>query len=184
MPSLPGEMRDEPGDHATGFSLVEVLVAIAIAAGLIVGLGALLTNVGELGSRAEENNRILEALIEINAFRTFVSTPAPVTLTQASTSGFVIAPDPAEQQPVQSTEISVASATAEAKLHYTRGDASAAVDLSAFESISIEYLSVSAQTFAWQQALLADSGVQAARLVLRRAGRTWRPLIWMRGEYR
>ena len=184
MPSLPGEMRAEPGDRAAGFSLVEVLVAIAIAAGLIVGLGALLTNVGELGSRAEENNRILEALVEINAFRAFVSTPAPAIAVQASTSGFVIAPDPGEQQPVQSAEISVAGANTEAELHYARGDASAAVDLSAFESISIEYLSVSAQTFAWQQALLADSEVQAARLVLRRGARIWRPLIWMRGEYR
>jgi hypothetical protein len=65
-----------------------------------------------------------------------------------------------------------------------RGKASSPVNLSAFESISIEYLVASVQIFRWQQALLADSDVRGARLVLRRAGRVWRPLIWMRGEYR
>lgn len=184
MPSSPGEMVDGQGDRAAGFSLVEVLVATAIAAGLIVGLGVLLTNVGGLGSRAEENNRVLEALVEINAFRALMSAPAAVIVTAASASGFVIGPDPTEQQPVQSAQVFFSGATEETRLQYTRGNASAAVDLSVFEAISIEYLAGSAQTFAWQQALLDDSEVQAVRLVLRRAGRTWRPLIWMGGGYR
>lgn len=176
-------MTNRPDLEEAGFSLVEVLVAVAIISGLIMGIGALITNVAELSSRTEATSRIMAALIEVNTLRGLAGAEIAVTATRPTSIGFDLEPQPGGQRPPVPRKFFLNGAGAKVQLEYASGDARAAVDLSIFEAISIEYFVPSAQTLLWQDTPL-DSAIAGARLVLRYGARVWRPLIWMRSEYR
>lgn len=168
-------------NHESGFSLVEVVVAMAIVGGLIVGIGALLAGVGQLGSRARASSAILEALLEVNALRSLAGVETAVIATEPSATGFVLQPV-AAQGGVEPSRFRLATESSAGRLDFTTASTSATVDLSAFETISIEYFSPADQTSFWDATPASDSDVQGARLVLRSGDRVWRPLVWMRSE--
>lgn len=165
----PASLRS--GDR--GFSLIEMLVVLLVAAGLSVGVGALYRIVAEALHRREEVTRIGDILLNLHAIaasldhepgllRLTVPEPGRVSLVPGSTG----APGP------------VTLSLVDMRLTWAglpdRDDG--ALILTSFDIARRRYL-VGQDALQWRDEPLPP--VRALRLDLERGGRHWETMLWM-----
>jgi len=167
-------MRSRTNLSSAGFSLVEVLVALAIVAGLMVGIGALTGTVTSRTARARDAETILTTLIEVEG--------AALSLGQSRADRLLVAlPDRFDLSPDAHAKLTRSDQAMRFELD--NASATSRLDLSVFDTASLEYLSPSAASL-WSATPPDLAAVTGIRVILRHGSRTWRPLLWLRDRYR
>jgi prepilin-type N-terminal cleavage/methylation domain-containing protein len=172
--------RGPTGDG--GFSMVELLVALAISSLIVVGIGGLFAYSGELRSRSEQTTRIQAALIDLRSVASVLR-----GLPQTVVEGRVPAGFELLHQPGQGTTEADRSSAARVYLQdtaffiqYQVSGQISSVDLSPFDRAAIEYLVRPAQSPAWVSAdQIGSQAILGVRLSLYERHRHWPLAIWM-----
>lgn len=163
------------GTHAdSGFSMVEMLVALAIAALLAIASGSLIALGAGTKERVEDVAQIEAALVSLNSIAALAASELHDRIEVADADGFSLS---GEGQPLRFD--------LKAKLLGLRdGDAQNQVDLAAFDTARFEYLVDEPQGGRWLDGRsTSQRELVGARLTLRHGSRTWRPLVWARPEW-
>jgi len=161
-----------------GFTLLELLVALAISSLIVMGIGGLFAFAGDLKSRSERATAIQAALVDLRAIVTTIAGSPPVILSAARRAGFELQ---------LASAVGTTATIAVLSFHdgalfadYPTAGQMTSVDLSAFDGASIEYLVYSAQTPAWVSSdLVGADGVLGARINLRERHRHWPLVLWV-----
>jgi hypothetical protein len=169
-----------------GFGVVELLMALAIAAVVVLGIGALFTAVGSLADRTRQASTVMTALMDLQGMTALAGEETGLDITDVSAAGFGL------HRPAQRTIGTTVITTA--KLHVLdgrnllelgHGTHTSSVDLSVFDKVSLEYFQPHANAGHWVHWNEVDSkSVVGVRLVLSLGPRVWRPLLWVGDVYR
>jgi prepilin-type N-terminal cleavage/methylation domain-containing protein len=163
-----------------GFSIIELLVAIAIASLVVIGIGALFAIGSQVRDRGTDSAAVQSALIDLQALATLATSEVGLTITTPSDAGFALTPLEAGRAGFEGWEVRLTRPSPEARLELRRGSNASSVDLATFDAVSIEYLVVGSQSTDWVGgASTAGTEIRAARLRLGLGARVWRPLIWI-----
>lgn len=157
-----------------GFSIIELLVAIAITSFVVLAIGGLLTLGLRVKERVDENSAVQSALIDLQGFAVLAASEVGFAVSAIGERGFKLLKPRASEAPIA---WSVEIRDAEIELH--RGRRKSTVKLSVFESAELEYLASSAGPAKWTSTKPGLSDALAVRLRLERDRRVWRPLIWI-----
>lgn len=169
-----------PNRPDAGFTVVELLVAVAIASLLVIGIGALFTIGAELRDRSADNAAVQAALIELQAIATLARSDVGLTIATPSETGFALIPAEASQTELAGWEVRVTRHVPDLRLELRSRSNVSSVDLAAFDAVGLEYLVVGSEAPAWTGgASIAGAEARAARLRLTLGSRVWRPLIWI-----
>jgi prepilin-type N-terminal cleavage/methylation domain-containing protein len=170
---------NSPGADA-GFSLLEILVALAIASLVAMAIGGLFALTGTLRTRLSETAQLEAALVDVQGLAQLLSAEIGLRLADPAADGFeLVRPDPiAGNQPAPLAQLRLAQGK---RLEVTQATRVATAEVVAFESTGLEYLvRAPGGAMKWQPASAANSAAPIAvrlRLVLR--DRVWRPLLWV-----
>lgn len=162
-----------------GFSIVELLVAVAIASLAVIAIGALFAVGLQVRDRAADNAAVQSTLIELQALMALATSEVGVELTAPSETDFALEAVQESRAELVNWGVQLTSAP-QARIELRRGSNASSVDLSAFDTAVIEYLVVSSEAPSWTSgAGVGGSEARAARLRLSFGQRVWRPLIWI-----
>jgi prepilin-type N-terminal cleavage/methylation domain-containing protein len=164
-----------------GFSLVEVLVGLAIASVVVMGIGGLMSLAISVRASADEGNRVQRALVDLQAILHLAREATDLNIAHVADFEFSLQPvgTVSDEAPAIVQTLSLSEGSGKTMLELVRGDRHSAADLSAFEAAGLEYLTVDPD-MKWQVADRIGAGhVIGARLRLQLRERVWRPLIWM-----
>lgn len=163
------------GAHSrdAGFGLVELLVALAICSLIVLGIGGLLTFVGQLRDRSESTTAVQRALLDLMAVASALSEPSGAGLVSVTPSGFTLHVPPATPL------ATVTLREGRLEVQYSRTENAISVDLSAFETASLEYLAISSQAADWRATLELPESPRAVRLHLTKRLWRWPLLLWI-----
>lgn len=175
-------MRQISRSSDDGFSLVEVIVALAILSVLVMAIGGLIQFGSQLQSRTAHEARIELALIDALALRSDLGrwqTSGEQSVAPSS-DGFILTKSDADAVKRGITlAIDVENTLT---VRSSGADVFSSVDLSVFESAQIEYLSTVGESD-WRGASAAGSeAVDAIRLVLTDEDRQWWAVLWIKGS--
>ncbi|OEO31855.1 hypothetical protein VW23_014355 [Devosia insulae DS-56] len=167
-----------------GFTIVELLVAVAIASLLVIGIGALFAIGGQVRDRAADNAAVQAALIELQALATLATSEVGLAIATPSAAGFALTPLETGRPELDGWEVRLTQAAPDLRLELRRRSNVSSVDLAAFDAVGIEYLVVDSQSPAWTGgASVAGAEARAVRLRLTLGSRVWRPLLWIPVTY-
>jgi prepilin-type N-terminal cleavage/methylation domain-containing protein len=168
---MPRPAPSAPDDR--GFSLIEMLVVLLVAAGLSVGVGALYRIVAEALQRRGEVVAISEALVSLHAISTALDhEPSLVTLS---------VPKPGHVSLLQSSTGTAGQVTLSlvdgtlAWAGLTDRD-NGKLALTGFDTVHFRYL-VGQDALQWRNEPLPP--IRALRLDLERGIRHWETMLWM-----
>ncbi len=173
-------MSDAPFSSAdAGFSLLELLVALAIAALVAMVIGGLFVVTATLRGRVAETARIEAALVDLQGLTQVMSSDLGLHLERASPAGFDLAPATADAA-ATTVGFRLIGAAASSVAQLTRKTLVAAASLSTFEDVGLEYLvSKPAGGADWERQPDSTVAPVGARLLLKLHDRVWRPLLWI-----
>lgn len=164
----------------SGFTIVELLVAVAIASLVVIGIGALFAVGSQVRDRAKDSTAVQSALVELQALATLATSEVGLAIVTPSETGFALAPLEVGRAGLDGWEVQLIRASSDARLQLRRGSNTSSVDLAAFDAVGIEYLVVGSQSADWVGGVsVAGTETRAARLRLGLGPRVWRPLIWI-----
>lgn len=161
-----------------GFSIVELLVAIAITSLVVLAIGGLLTLGLKVRERADENMNIEAALVDLHALATLAGSEVGMSLRAAGDEGFEL-----ERGETLRWMVALDEGPDAPAIELRRGERASLVELSGFEAVSLEYLVPMGAMADWVTP--ARTGGQpplAARLRLSSGDRVWRPLVWIASD--
>jgi prepilin-type N-terminal cleavage/methylation domain-containing protein len=168
---------------SAGFSLVELLVALAVASAVIVGLGAIFVFAGELRSRTSEVAAVDSALVDVAVLGLQVERFAKAGIVVKSRTQFDLVPL-ADADHVLSFTLSSEDRSLDMDrptLSFDGSPQRTSVDVSVFDVAQFEYLLDDAGVPRWTAAeSQPPTEVLAARLLLKKRHRTWPLVIWVR----
>ena len=162
-----------------GFSMVELLVALALAALVAMAAAGLLTLGLSVRDRVEQTSRVQAALVELKGLTNALAAGSQVSLFAPAADGFALREAADGLPPLELGQFRLV-AEAPPSVDYEGGGRTSSVDLSAFDQVGIEYLEVSPQAHAWNASGQLVGSPVAARLRLTAAALTWRLLLWMK----
>lgn len=163
-----------------GFSIIELLVAVAIASLVVIGIGALFAIGSQVRDRSADSAAVQSALIELQAMATLATSEVGLTITAPSDAGFALTALEAGRTGFEGWDVRMIEVSPEARLELRRSSNTSSVDLAAFDAVAIEYLVVGSQSMDWVGGTsTAGTEIRAARLRLSLGSRVWRPLIWI-----
>lgn len=167
-----------------GFTIVELLVAVAIASLVVIGIGTLFAIGMQVRDRAAESAAVQSSLIELQALAGLANSEVGLTITTPSEAGFALVPLQPGRSDLDGWRAQLIQAAPAVRIELRRGNNVSSVDLAAFDAVSIEYLVVGSNSAAWiGGASFGGADVQAARLRLVLGSRVWRPLLWIPVTY-
>lgn len=167
-----------------GFTIVELLVAVAIASLVVIGIGALFAIGTEVRGRAADNAAVQASLIELQALAGLANSEVGLTITSPSEAGFALVPLQPGRSGLDGWRAQLIRAATAVRIELHRGSNVSSVDLAAFDAVAIEYLVVGSSSADWTGgASVGGAAVQAARLRLALGSRVWRPLLWIPVTY-
>jgi prepilin-type N-terminal cleavage/methylation domain-containing protein len=157
-----------------GFALVEMLVALAIAALVSMAIGGLFVAVSSVRDRIAEAEEVQRALLDVEAVGQRVSQRMDVAMINPSVSGFDLS-----QKDGDAVDHVVLDLRQRRSMRFVVGERQLTADLAQFTDVKLEYLLRVGAQLLWKQAnALAGQSPLAARLRLGLKGRVWRPLVW------
>jgi type II secretory pathway pseudopilin PulG len=164
-----------------GFSILEILVALALSSLVIMALGGLLSLVIKARTGIDEGTRIERALIDLQSILRLTGEAAGLTIADPDDAAFTLmvasaGPDhPAEVSSRVTLEVTPQTKV----LALQRGNRNTHADISVFDSVALEYLHTGSEPV-WGHADSVVAGpIIAARLRLAFRSRVWRPLLWI-----
>jgi hypothetical protein len=160
-----------------GFSIIEVLVALALCSLVVMGIGGLVSLAVQARSSVDETAKVQVALVDLQAILLLTGEATNLAVVKPTAEGFdlVIPKVGAASEISRRVELSAS----DGRLELTRGDRIAIADLSVFDSAALEYLALDPDP-AWMSGdALMQSMPVGARLRLELKDRVWRPLVWM-----
>jgi prepilin-type N-terminal cleavage/methylation domain-containing protein len=172
-------------DAAAGFSLVELLVALAVGSAIAVGLGGLLALAGELRSRTSDVAAVSSTLVDMETLALLLEHSRKGEITRFDDTHFEIVLPPAGPRDAGALSIVVADRHITVSAGVNKASTEAApptssVDVSVFDMARFEYLLEDIGGARWAAAeLTSDGAVLAVRAVLRRDHRTWPVVLWV-----
>lgn len=162
----------------SGFSMVELLVALALAALVAMASAGLLTLGLTVRDRVEAASQVQAALLDLKGLTNALAAGSRVSLFAPATDGFVLRQAAGGVSPLDLGRFRMIVEPSSAVVYEGSG-LSSSVDLSAFDQVGIEYLEVTPQAHAWKPSGQLVDSPAAARLRLTAAALTWRLLLWM-----
>jgi prepilin-type N-terminal cleavage/methylation domain-containing protein len=160
----------------SGFGMVELLVALAICAALAMGAGSLISLGLKLRDRVELTEGAQQALLDLRALTSVMAGGTWVGLGDVGDGRFQLCSARPGQQATLLGTFSAEPGVA----GYKAAHSTSAADIGVFQSVRLEYLTVTPAKQTWQTAdVLAGSRPVAVRLRLGLGARTWRMLLWM-----
>lgn len=170
---------NSPGADA-GFSLLEILVALAIASLVAMAIGGLFALTGTLRARVSETAQLEAALVDVQGLAQVLSREVGLRLADPAADGFELArPDPiASDHAVPLAQLRLPE---NGRVEVTDATRVATAELVSFESAALEYL-VRAPSggMTWQTNGAGNNAAPVAvRLRLALRDRVWRPLLWI-----
>lgn len=168
-----------------GFTIIELLVAVAIASLVVIGIGALFAIGATVRDRATDSAAVQAALIELQALASLANSEVGLAIVTPSEAGFALQPAEPGRSGLDGWRVQLVRPAAGARIELHRGNNASSVDLAAFDAVGIEYLVVGSQSVAWTAgASVGGADARAARLRLTLGPRVWRPLLWIPVTYR
>lgn len=161
-----------------GFSMVELLVALALAALVAMAAAGLLTLGLTVRDRVDAAGRVQAALVELKGLTTALAAGSWVSLSAPAADGFTLRAMAEGAPPLDLGRFRLIVG-APSSVGYEGGGQASSVDLSAFDQVEMEYLEVLPQAHAWKPFGQLRINPVAARLRLTSAALTWRLLLWM-----
>lgn len=162
-----------PKPDDLGFSLIEMLVVLLIAAGLSLGVGALYRIVAEALDRRAELTAVGDALIGLHAIAGELD-----QMPDLDTAGIQNSGPLSIELASRSTAVAVTLGLADKSLIWTglpyRDDGK--LSLNQFDSMRFRYL-VGRDALEWRDEPLPP--IRAIRLDLQRDSRHWETMLWM-----
>ena len=163
-----------------GFSIVELLVAVAIASLVIIAIGALFAVGLRVRDRAADNAAVQSTLIDLQVLTEMATSEVGLEITEPSETEFRLEAVQEGRAGLVDWKALLVTSESRVRIELRRGSNTSSVDLSAFDTTAIEYLVISSQAPSWTGgAGVGGSDVRAARLRLSLGQRVWRPLIWI-----
>lgn len=158
-----------------GFSLVEVLIAIAITSLVAMAAGGLLVLGVAARDRVDESIRIEASLLALGSLAALTGGEVWMGAESAENVGFALVGTDKRWQVDLSEGPSIA---------LQQRERTNRVDLSPFEDVSLEYLVRRGDGGAWVGAeAISSAELVAVRLRLASGRRVWRPLVWAASEW-
>lgn len=161
-----------------GFSMVELLVTLALAALVAMAAAGLLTLGLTARDRVDQAGRLQAALVELRGLTTALAAGSRVSLFAPAADGFALRAMTDGAPPLDLGRLRLI-AGAPFSVGYEGGGRTSSVDLSAFDQVGMEYLEVLPQAHAWKPSGQLLANPVAARLRLASGALTWRLLLWM-----
>lgn len=170
-----------PNDPEAGFSLVELLVALAITSFLVIAVGGLIRLSADARGRIEEAGRVEAALLDLRAISEALAGPKGPSIIRFDDSGFDLFAPPAQPSngATMTARLAGTSGAMSIVLDELASHRRSSVQLGAFETASLEYLDASGPDYVWQSAAAAGRSPAGVRLALSRGARVWRVLLWI-----
>jgi hypothetical protein len=157
-----------------GFSIVELLVAIAITSFVMLAVGGLLTLGLRVKERVDENAAVQATLIDLQGLAALAASEVGFAMSAVSERGFELLKPRAAGPPIAwSVELHGA------EIELQRERLKSRVNLAIFESAELEYLAPATGHAEWLPAKSVMSQALAVRLRLKRDRHVWRPLLWI-----
>ncbi|MEQ1901887.1 MAG: type II secretion system protein [Devosia sp.] len=181
----------DPGSPAAGgeagFSLVEVMITLVMAAMLAIAVGGLISFAVTLRDRSERSEKTISAILEVEALRNAAleaAGPAKgITIGSPETTGYVlVAPDSRRHLPMRiAIEREAAGTPLTIGLSFADAaeDATTSVDLALFDDAFIDYLTGTGDDLAWRPADSVSGEPIAARLSVIQGKRRWTIPLWV-----
>jgi prepilin-type N-terminal cleavage/methylation domain-containing protein len=163
-------------DDAAGFSLVELLVALAIGSFAAIGIGGLVGFAGQLKERTASGEAAMAALNDIATLATELERLPRSAMTSADKGRFevIFASGAPYGERTLSVELDEGGLRAR-----TGGQAVGAASLAAFDTARFDYFAADADGVGWHPPEdLTGSGVLAARVVVTSGHRAWPFVLW------
>jgi len=173
-------------DPDSGFSLVEVMVALVVISLLCVSLGGLVAFAVELKTRTETAQRLGSAVGQLEAFRNLLGDvagrAAEISIANPGQQGFELkGKGPGAIDLLVDLALTGGSAPSTLEVHF--GDSpqsrTTIVDLSPFDHGSIDYLTPQGDALAWRGAESVQGVPLASRLTMSTGTRQWSILLWV-----
>lgn len=171
-----------------GFTLLEVLVALVLASLLMIAVGGLFVFVGQLHDRVKTTGLIEQSLLDARAAGAVLSSWSSglnkVSITGIDPAGFSVQRISAADGTTAVARVTLGgSDDKHAAFLGVSNSADAppsSVDLSAFDTAEIEYLTSTAQSIAWVRTdQLGTAKLRAIRLDLTSNLRRWFVILWV-----
>ena len=163
--------------HESGFSVLEVLVALAIASIATIALGAMSYLAIRVGDAVSSSRRVQIALLDLQGVQKVLGDSEAGDIVQPATGSFVLASS-ANDQPV--AEVRLTGGSEPHGLVLSGRSVLTRADLAAFDEVGFEYLErADASGARWVATSQQSDAVLGVRMTLRLGGRVWRPLIWI-----
>jgi hypothetical protein len=162
--------------HDSGFGILEVLVALAIASAAVVALGSLFYLAMRLSDTLSMSRRVHVALQDLQGVLGFLTEDMTLQARQGP-SGFVLT---SRTTPGDVASVDLRKGPESAELVISGSQLSARADLATFDEAQFEYLERPSPGASRWIASSPSPGVPlAVRMKLRLGDRIWRPLIWI-----
>jgi prepilin-type N-terminal cleavage/methylation domain-containing protein len=162
-----------------GFSLLEMLAALAIASFVVLSIGGLLLIGVHLRDRDLESTKVATSLLELQTLFLLTGGDLDRQIDGARDNGFALVPH-SGQSVAHPLRLDLAANAESRALEFVGIDETGVIDLTAFNAVSLQYLTLGAQSPHWVRAAeLAAMAPIAARLILKLNQRVWRPLVWV-----
>jgi prepilin-type N-terminal cleavage/methylation domain-containing protein len=167
-----------------GFTIIELLVAVAIASLVVIGIGGLFAIGSQVRSRAADNVAVQTALIDLQAMMSLATSELGLAITTPSDAGFGLAVLERTRTGLEGWGVHLIRSPSNLEIELRRGNNASSVNLSAFDTATLEYLDVTSHSPKWVGVTGGQGDeVRAARLRLGLGARVWRPLIWIPSNY-
>jgi hypothetical protein len=162
-----------------GFSIAELLVALAITSFIALAIGGLLTAGLRANEHVDENAAIQSALVDLQGLAALAASEVGFALSEVGERGFALVRQRSMEPPVTWT-VGLRSEHGETAIELWREKRRSAASLAAFDAASLEYLTQDmGGDPSWVAASRGLRTALAVRLKLERGRRVWRPLVWM-----
>lgn len=163
-----------------GFTIIELLVAVAIASLVLIGIGGLFAVGAQVRDRAADNAAVQSALIELQALLSLATSEVGLKAAAPADTGFALDVVAERRVELEGWSVALQRPPSGPRVELQRGASTSSVDLTAYDAAALEYLVVSSDTPSWVSAVeVAGAEIRAVRLRLELGARVWRPLIWI-----
>jgi hypothetical protein len=163
--------------HDSGFGILEVLVALAIASAAVVALGSLFHLAMRLSDTLSMSRRVHVALQDLQGVLGFLTEDRALEVRQGSPGSFVLT---SRTTPGELASVDLRKGPVSAELVISGPQLSARADLATFDEAQFEYLErPSPGASRWIASSQSPGVPLAVRMKLRLGDRIWRPLIWI-----
>jgi prepilin-type N-terminal cleavage/methylation domain-containing protein len=160
----------------SGFSVVEVLVALAIASIAVIILGGLFQLAVRVSDTLATSKSVHTALLDLQGVLQLLGDDFDAEIQRPATAGFIIASASAGEL----AHLELNAAGTGLALNFVRPTNPGRVDLAVFEEARLEYFErTGPEMFEWVETVRSPNSAFGARLRLSLSGRVWRPLLWM-----